>query len=155
LEFVLDGGYQTREYWSQEGWDWVQFKQAKHPLFWVCPLNCKSGCGGEISTYSHCQEKFMDSEQMEFYKKIENNDNFLRNDDIDENGNQSKSSMFPYKLRLMFDIVEMPINWPVEVNYHEAKAYCKWKGEDYRVLTEAEHHAIRDNEVCFYDYFNA
>ena len=47
----------------------------------------------------------------------------------------------------MFDILPMPMNWPVEVNYHEAKAYCKWKGEDYRVLTEAEHHAIRDTEV--------
>lgn len=47
----------------------------------------------------------------------------------------------------MFDIVDMPKNWPVEVNYHEAKAYCKWKGEGFRVLTEAEHHAIRENEV--------
>ncbi len=86
----------------------------------------------------------MDREQMEFYKKIEENDTISI---VDENGNQSKSSMFPYKLRLMFDVVEMPINWPVEVNYHEAKAFCKWKGEDYRILTEAEHHAIRDTEV--------
>ncbi len=50
----------------------------------------------------------------------------------------------------MFDIVDMPTNWPVEVNYHEAKAYCKWKGEDYRLLTEAEHHAIRDTEVFLF-----
>jgi hypothetical protein len=47
----------------------------------------------------------------------------------------------------MFDIVEMPMNWPVEVNYHEAKAFCKWKGEDYRVISEAEHVAIRDYMV--------
>lgn len=47
----------------------------------------------------------------------------------------------------MFDIVDMPRNWPVEVNYHEAKAYCKWKGEDFRLLTEAEHHAIREHDV--------
>lgn len=151
LEFVLDGGYQTQEYWSNEGWEWVQFKQAKHPLFWVCPLNCKSGCGGEIASHSHCQEKFMDREQIEFYKKIKENkssENIIK--DMDENGNESESIMFPYKLRLMFDVVEMPINWPVEVNYHEAKAYCKWKGQDYRVLTEAEHHAIRDTEVMFF-----
>jgi len=51
------------------------------------------------------------------------------------------------RLRLMFDVVDMPHNWPVEINYHEAKAFCKWKGDDYRLLTEAEHHAIRDNEV--------
>ena len=38
----------------------------------------------------------------------------------------------------------MPWDWPVAVNYHEAKAYCKWKGREYRIMTEAEHHAIRD-----------
>ena len=53
----------------------------------------------------------------------------------------------------MFDIVAMPTNWPVEVNYHEAKAYCKWKGEDYRLITEAEHHAIRDTEVFYLFFF--
>ncbi|XP_062920042.1 uncharacterized protein LOC134354759 [Mobula hypostoma] len=37
----------------------------------------------------------------------------------------------------------MPWDWPVEVNYHEAKAFCKWKGNGYRLLTEAEHHRIR------------
>lgn len=52
----------------------------------------------------------------------------------------------------MFDNVEMPKNWPVEVNYHEAKAFCNWKGKGYRVLSEAEHHAIRDNEV-FCEFF--
>lgn len=47
----------------------------------------------------------------------------------------------------MFDVVQMPRNWPVECNYHEAKAFCKWKGEYFRMLSEAEEHAIRDNEV--------
>ena len=47
----------------------------------------------------------------------------------------------------MFDVVDMPLNWPVECNYHEAKAFCAWKGEDFRVLTEAEHHAIREHEI--------
>ena len=47
----------------------------------------------------------------------------------------------------MFEVIDMPNNWPVEVNYHEAKAFCKWKGKDYRVLTEAEHHAIRERDV--------
>jgi hypothetical protein len=52
----------------------------------------------------------------------------------------------------MFDIVDMPYNWPAEVVYHEAKAYCKWKGEDFRLLSEAEHHAIRDDEVGMSSY---
>ena len=47
----------------------------------------------------------------------------------------------------MFDNLEMPWSWPVEINYHEAKAYCSWKGSDYRLFTEAEHNAIRGNQV--------
>ncbi len=52
----------------------------------------------------------------------------------------------------------MPWDWPVEVNFHEAKAYCNWKGPEYRVITEAEWHRIRDtsdssdvNEDVVYD----
>lgn len=47
----------------------------------------------------------------------------------------------------MFNIIDMPWDWPVEVNYHEAKAYCKWKGSSYRLLTEAEHCRLRGEEV--------
>ena len=43
---------------------------------------------------------------------------------------------------------------PVDVNYYEAKAYCRWKtardgsptSRPYRILTEAEHHIIRHTE---------
>ena len=38
-------------------WRWVQFRQAKHPTFWVCDEGCKSGCGTEIANYSHCNLK--------------------------------------------------------------------------------------------------
>ncbi len=34
LQFVEDGGYQDKKWWGEEGWQWLQFKQAKHPLFW-------------------------------------------------------------------------------------------------------------------------
>ena len=56
-----------------------------------------------------------------------------------------------YKLRTIFEIVDMQGDWPVCVNFHEAKAYCAWKSEQeggmhYRLLTEAEHHAIRDGK---------
>ena len=51
----------------------------------------------------------------------------------------------------MFDNLDMPWNWPVEINYHEAKAYCTWKGKDYRLLTEAEHNAIRGKQVYFFN----
>lgn len=59
-----------------------------------------------------------------------------------------------YKLRTIFKVVDMPWDWPVDVNYYEAKAFCRWKthkdgsptSEPYRLLTEAEHHLIRDKE---------
>lgn len=35
LEFVQAGGYQKKEYWNKEGWRWVQFRRAEHPVFWV------------------------------------------------------------------------------------------------------------------------
>jgi putative 4-mercaptohistidine N1-methyltranferase len=47
----------------------------------------------------------------------------------------------------------MPQDWPVCVNFHEAKAYCAWRTEQeqsplpYRLLTEAEHHVLRDERM--------
>lgn len=34
-----------------------------------------------------------------------------------------------WRLRLMTEEIDMPWDWPAEVNYHEAKAFCEWKGE--------------------------
>ncbi|MFT4552739.1 MAG: 5-histidylcysteine sulfoxide synthase/putative 4-mercaptohistidine N1-methyltransferase [Chlamydiales bacterium] len=55
-----------------------------------------------------------------------------------------KGSIYLY--RATFDLIEMPLSWPVDVNYYEAKAYCKWKGSAYRVITEAEWHRIRSHD---------
>jgi len=47
-----------------------------------------------------------------------------------------------WRLRLMTEEVAMPWDWPVEVNYHEAKAFCHWKraetGLPVRLPTEDE-----------------
>ena len=49
----------------------------------------------------------------------------------------------------------LPQYRPVDVNYYEAMAYCRWKAEKdgssnvqqpYRLLTEAEHHLLRTKE---------
>jgi len=66
-----------------------------------------------------------------------------------------------YELRLIFDSVPLEHcwAWPVVVNFHEAQAFAAWKnatntntGMDsnkYRVLTELEHRAIREEgEIC-------
>lgn len=47
-----------------------------------------------------------------------------------------------WQLRTLLEEVPMPWNWPVEVNYLEAKAFCNWKGRQtgrpIRLPTEAE-----------------
>ena len=52
-----------------------------------------------------------------------------------------------WKLRLLAEEVPMPWDWPVEVNCHEAHAFCAWKAREtglpYRLPTEDEWHAMR------------
>lgn len=36
------------------------------------------------------------------------------------------SGLHRYKLRLLFDAVDMRWDWPVDVNYHEAQVRGKW-----------------------------
>ncbi|MFM7408904.1 MAG: 5-histidylcysteine sulfoxide synthase [Cuspidothrix sp.] len=43
-----------------------------------------------------------------------------------------------YRYRATFDELDLPLDWPVEVNYYEAMAYCQWKGNNTRLMTEAE-----------------
>ncbi|KAA3624609.1 MAG: 5-histidylcysteine sulfoxide synthase [Bacteroidetes bacterium] len=46
--------------------------------------------------------------------------------------------------RTVFENITMPLDWPVEVNAHEAWAYCSWKGEEWRLMSEAEFTLIAD-----------
>jgi 5-histidylcysteine sulfoxide synthase/putative 4-mercaptohistidine N1-methyltranferase len=47
-----------------------------------------------------------------------------------------------YVYRTMLSEIDMPLSWPVDINYHEAKAFCRYKSEQdekhYRLPTEAE-----------------
>ena len=92
LEFVKDNGYQTRSNWDDEGWHWVQYARAEHPVYWT----------------------------------------------LDGNG---------YKYRSMLEEIDMPWNWPADLNYLEAKAFCNWKsaktGKHIRMPTEAEWYHMR------------
>jgi 5-histidylcysteine sulfoxide synthase/putative 4-mercaptohistidine N1-methyltranferase len=55
-----------------------------------------------------------------------------------------------WQLRTMAAVIDLPWNWPVEVNYLEAKAFCTWKtaqmGLPIRLPTEDEWNRLRD--VC-------
>lgn len=65
-----------------------------------------------------------------------------------------------YNYRAMFDVMNMPLDWPVEVNAHEAQAYCAWKKDGSRLLTEAEFELISleekqdDYDPAYSDHFN-
>ena len=54
-----------------------------------------------------------------------------------------------FKYRTMTREIDMPWNWPVDVNYLEAKAFCNWKsdqtGKSIRLPTEAEWYAMRNH----------
>ncbi|MGA7279861.1 MAG: 5-histidylcysteine sulfoxide synthase, partial [Desulfocapsaceae bacterium] len=92
-QFVDDNGYAKENYWTAEGWKWLQYSRVKQPLFW-----------------------------------------------LEDSGT--------YRLRTLAHIMEMPWNWPVEVNYLEAKAFCNWlaekKGKPIRLPTEDEWYRLRD-----------
>ncbi len=53
-------------------------------------------------------------------------------------------------LRTMLQVIDIPWNWPAEVNYLEAKAFCNWKaaqtGLPIRLPTEDEWNRLRD--IC-------
>lgn len=119
LAFINHGGYNKRQYWTDEGWKWKEFRQIRHPAFWVCDSGCKSNCGADLADYSHCNG---DSEVLKTDCKNINN---------------------TYKLRLIYDLVPLPLDWPAEVNFHEAKAFCAWMGPEYRLPTEAEECVLR------------
>ncbi len=106
--FVAAGGYATQRYWSEAGWRWRAFRNAKWPPFWV-----PDGPAG----------------------------------------------LHAYALRLVFEVVPMAWSLPVVVNLHEARAFAAWRAERdgvpanvdgpvasniYRLLTEPEHHRLRD-----------
>ncbi len=93
LDFVEAGGYKTRDYWDEEGWNWARYREAEHPVYWV---------------------------------------------------KEGKS----YRYRAMLEVIDMPWDWPVDINYLEAAAFCRWKsevtGKPIRMPTEAEWYCLRN-----------
>lgn len=94
MEFVQSGGYQTPEYWTQEGQNWLAYKSPEMPRFW----------------------------------SKDNDEYFQRN---------------------LFNLIPLPLSWPVEVNYLEAKAFCNWKskttGTHIRLPSEPEWYLLTEH----------
>ncbi|XP_066298440.1 uncharacterized protein [Branchiostoma lanceolatum] len=147
LQFVKEGGYENSSYWTKEGWNWQSFRQLQHPIFWVCTKGCKSGCGAVLSSHSHCLPEYFSTTYTDpEIRQHHMNNNGPQNGDLNgttsgmQNGNECEHN---YRLRVMFDVIEMPWDWPTVVNYHEARAFCAWKGPEFRMLTEAEFNMIQ------------
>ena len=98
LAFVEDGGYDTPEWWTEEGRRWLDYRGAAHPVFWV------------------------------------------------PRGDSQGQSSWGY--RAMTHEIDMPWDWPVDVNYLEAKAFCNWlseqTGKPIRLPTEPEYERLRE-----------
>jgi len=51
-----------------------------------------------------------------------------------------------YKYRTMTNIIDLPLNWPVDTNYLEAEAFCNWKskktGKNISLPSEAMWHSL-------------
>lgn len=54
-----------------------------------------------------------------------------------------RSTPTGYVYRSTFAERALPLDWPVEVNYYEAIAFCCWKGPTMRLMTEAEWNRAR------------
>jgi 5-histidylcysteine sulfoxide synthase/putative 4-mercaptohistidine N1-methyltranferase len=96
IEFVNDKGYETMQYWCEDGIKFLKEHKIKHPPFWI---KIKDG----------------------------------------------------YNYRAINKIIPLPLDWPVDVNALEAKAFCK-----YRSIKENKNYAL-PNEVQYeaiYNYAN-
>jgi len=129
-------------------------KSLKHPLY---------GWDNEYGHYSEHVEDFKASKFLisnaEFLEFVNDNGYATEKYWTEEGWNWKtyKNAEMPlfwqkrndeYFLRLVADEISMPWNWPVEVNYLEAKAYCNWlsekKAKKYRLPSEAEWYRLAD-----------
>lgn len=101
LQFVEERGYQNRQFWHHEAWEWLQTQNLAYPKFWH----------------------------------------------QDDQG---------YTYRAMFDQFDLPLDYPVEVNHHEAIAFCRYlehkSGKKYSLMSEAQWHLASQGNDCIDDY---
>jgi len=133
----------------------ISGKQRNHPLY------------GWDNEYGYQETELRD---FEVAKYLVSNQEFL--DFVNDNGYEEKKwwtdegwgwvafkkAKFPlfwikrdndFFLRTMTQVIPMPWDWPVEINYLEAKAFCNWKsgktGKNLRLPTEDEWNHLRNS----------
>ena len=102
LEFVQDGGYEQKNLWADEDWQWVREHDYWHPSFW-----------------DRVEKQWM--------------------------------------WKGMFELLPLPLEWPVYVSQAEARAFATWRGR--RLPTEAEYqraaYGSPESEVRLYPWGDA
>ena len=101
----------------------------------------------EVSSFIASKYLITNSDFLEFVKSgcYENQDYWTQESWLWKTQNNIKHPKFwipengDYKYRAMFDEIDLPLDWPVEVNHYEAMAYCSWKGKNIRLMSEAEY----------------
>ena len=58
------------------------------------------------------------------------------------------------RYRTVFEEIDLPLDWPVEVNHYEAAAYCRWYGEGTRLMSEAEWQRAVESDLANDSYNN-
>lgn len=97
---------------------------------------------GFVDAGGYRQDKYWGTEGLKWRNFSEaQNPTFWISSDSEQSGHS-------WQLRLMTEVVAMPWDWPVEVNYLEAKAFCNWKAEQthssVRMPTEDEWYRIAE-----------
>ncbi|NCO73971.1 MAG: 5-histidylcysteine sulfoxide synthase [Cyanobacteria bacterium] len=63
-----------------------------------------------------------------------------------------------YSYRLMFDEIDLPLDFPVEVNHHEANAYCRYLsqklGDKYQLMSESQWQFLQQKSVDNINNYN-
>jgi len=146
------------------------------------------GWDNEYGSYEENISEFKTSKFLvsnDEYMEFINNDGYSKLEFWDEEGKKfldisgAKHPIFwvlengKYKYRTLCTVIEMPLDWPVEVNALEAEAFCRYKSkkEDviYSLPSEAEYRAIYNHSrlqdipkfhesranLNFYHYFSS
>ncbi len=116
FEFVEEGGYREKQWWSEEGWSWCALAWDRQGLDGFRQLISNPGQQGDGNGWQY-PRFWVEREEGWF-------------------------------LRTQCEEVPMPWDWPVEVNHHEAAAYCRWhsekSGKRLRLPSEEEFYRLRD-----------
>jgi len=101
-EFVRDGGYYNREWWSADGWGWKCFRNIRHPTFWVSIVGL-----GLVPSLDRSASWF--NTHVYLIPQVPTGPTGLQ----------------AFRLRNIFEEIDMPWSNPVEVNFHEV-SWCSF-----------------------------